>query len=67
MARRARPTVEPIALRVSDVAALLDCDRSTVYELLYSGQIRGFKLGEAAGWRVLRSDLERWIAERSGK
>jgi excisionase family DNA binding protein len=48
-------------MTVRDVAAYLNCHYSTVYRLLRSGAIPGFRLG--GDWRFRREDLDRWISD----
>ena len=54
----------PRFLRIQDVAAELDTSDSQVSALLRSGDLRGIKIGGRGVWRIERSELERWIAER---
>ncbi len=53
--------VEPL-LRVSRVAKLVDCSRTTVYEWVAAGVLPHVKLG--ASIRIPAADLQRWIDER---
>lgn len=53
--------VEPL-LRVSRVAKLVDCSRTTVYEWVAAGAIPHVKLGNTI--RIPAADLQRWIDER---
>ena len=42
-------------------------DRRTVTEWLRSGQLKGWRIsenGHAGQWRILRSELQRFIADR---
>ena len=50
-------------LRVSRVAKLVDCSRTTVYEWVAAGAIPHVKLGNAI--RIPAADLQRWIDERT--
>lgn len=45
----------PRVLTVEAVAAHLDCAEHTVYRLLTSGRLKGFKVGSA--WRVSEPEL----------
>lgn len=45
----------PRVLTVEAVAASLDCAEHTVYRLLTSGRLKGFKVGSA--WRVSEPEL----------
>jgi excisionase family DNA binding protein len=49
-------------MTVRDVAAYLGCHFTTVYRLLRSGKLPGFRLG--GDWRFRREDLDRWISDR---
>src|SRR5690348_10938764 len=61
---RCRMTDEP-ALRLKDVAERLDLHPETVRRLLASGQLRGYRPGGTkAGWRVRKSELDRFIEAR---
>ncbi len=53
--------VEPL-LRVSRVARLADCSRTTVYEWVASGTIPHVRIGGSI--RIPAADLQRWIDER---
>ena len=56
--------VRPIesAMTVRDVAKFLNVGNITVYRLVQSGELPGFKV--AGSWRFQKADLERWIDER---
>ncbi len=45
--------------RVDQVAAIFDCSKWTVYELIQSGQLRSVRLGRAI--RVTREALEEFL------
>jgi excisionase family DNA binding protein len=49
-------------MTVSEVAAYLNCHPSTVYRFLKGGELPAFHLG--GDWRFLRTELDKWIAER---
>ena len=53
---------ETEVMRLSEVATYLKCHPSTVNRLLKRGELPGFRLG--GDWRVLRSELDKWIAQR---
>lgn len=46
------------------VADELGVDRRLVYRLIDSGRLRAYRVSERA-WRVRRSDLDTFLAERS--
>jgi excisionase family DNA binding protein len=56
------PAHEAAAMTVRDVASVLSVDEKTVYRLVQSGRLPGFKVGGA--WRFLRVDLDQWIAKQ---
>jgi len=50
-----------------EVADYLHCSYYTVQKLARRGKIPGFRLlGDNGTWRVLKSELERWIAKGGG-
>ena len=49
-------------LTVSDVAEILYIGRNTVYELLNSGELKGFRIGKT--WRIPKVNLEKYIIEK---
>jgi excisionase family DNA binding protein len=52
-------------LTVPEVAALLKLNEQTVRRWLREGRLAGTYLGtRQAGWRVRRSDVERFLRER---
>lgn len=52
-------------LTLDEVAAYLKAGKRTIYRLAASGEIPAFKLGGT--WRFRKSDLDRWIASRTGE
>lgn len=55
--------LKPLLLRVEEVAQLLAIGRSTVYELIASGQLPSVKVGGAR--RVPMVEIERWVRENT--
>ncbi len=51
-------------LTVEDVMELLYVGKNTVYSLLQSGQLKGFRLGRS--WRIPRESLTKFIMEKAG-
>lgn len=49
-----------VALSLRQVAEELNVNERTVYRLARSGKLPAFRV--AGSWRVLRSDLDQWIA-----
>lgn len=54
-------------MTVPEVAEYLRVDPETVRRWLREGQLPGIHLSRAAGWRVRRSDLERFLDGRRPK
>ena len=52
-------------MSVSDVMEALDCGKNTVYELLSSGELKGFKIGIRT-WRIPRVSLEEYVLKCAG-
>jgi excisionase family DNA binding protein len=57
--------IEGEILTLEELAAYLKAGKRTVYRLASNGQIPAFKLGGT--WRFRKADLERWIADQTGK
>lgn len=51
-------------LTVEEVAAELKLGVETIRRYLRSGEIKGFRINRQAGWRVERTELERFINSR---
>lgn len=56
--------VEPRFLLLSDVAAELNVSDSQVYHMVRSGELPAIKVGGRGQWRVERSQLEKYIADK---
>jgi excisionase family DNA binding protein len=52
-------------VRVRDLARYLHCHQSTIYRLVKSGQIPGFRLG--GGWRFKIDEIDRWCQRTAVK
>ena len=50
-------------MTIREVADYLKLTEKTAYRLVAEGKIPGFKVG--GSWRFRRSEIERWIDERS--
>lgn len=50
-----RPSVETVLLTFKEAMEFLRVSRSTIYRLMWSGQLRGHKVGST--WRFYESDL----------
>ena len=55
--------MEPLLLKVADVAQLLGLGRSKVFAMLAAGELPVIRMGRSV--RVPRAALERWIVERT--
>ena len=49
-------------MTVREVAQYLNCHFFTVYRLIHQNALPGFRLGGRGLWRVLRSEIDQWIA-----
>ena len=49
-------------LTVTDVAEILYTGRNTIYELLASGDLKGFRIGKS--WRIPKQNLEEYIIHK---
>jgi len=49
---------------VYDVCDMLLIGKNRVYELLESGELKGFKIGRV--WKIPRESVEEYIRRRSG-
>jgi excisionase family DNA binding protein len=56
-------SLTPLLVRVEEAARLLSLSRSTLYELLASGQIPRVKLG--ASVRIPTAALQEWVAKNT--
>ncbi len=52
-------------LAVTDVMELLYIGRNTVYQLLNSGELKGFRIGRI--WKILRDCLSNYILTKCSK
>jgi len=59
---RGQVIAEPLLLRVEEAARMLSLSRTTVYELMESGQLPSIKCGTAR--RIPRAALDEWIAQQ---
>lgn len=50
-------------LTTQDVCEILYCGRNTVYALLSSGALRGFRVGKS-NWRIPKKNLELYILQK---
>jgi excisionase family DNA binding protein len=57
------PLSQRLLLRPEEVAAILGLGRSTIYELLRSGELPAVHIGRAT--RIPARDLHRWIEQHS--
>ncbi len=53
---------------VAEAAALLRVNPFTIRRWLRDGRLRGFSMGsDRGGWRIRRSELDRFIARAEGR
>jgi excisionase family DNA binding protein len=52
----------PVFLRVIEFARLLRVGRTTAYEMLNTGQVRGIKINDKS-WRIPRLEVDRLVAK----
>jgi excisionase family DNA binding protein len=61
-----RISFDPAAvLTVNDLARYLKVNPSTVYRLLKTGKLPGFRVG--SDWRLSKEEVERWLVELEKK
>lgn len=58
-----RPAIEPLLVRVEEAARLLSLSRSTIYEMLDSGELPSVRRGAAQ--RIPIAALHAWIARQT--
>jgi len=51
-------------LTVEEICEILYIGRNTVYELLQSGEMKGFRIGRR--WKIPREAISEYIARKSG-
>lgn len=56
-----RPSTEPTLLTFKETMDFLRVSRSTLYRLMWAGQLRGHKIGST--WRFQRQDLLALVAD----
>lgn len=56
--------IAPLSVGVEDAARIVGFSRSGIYELLASGELRGFKLGRRR--LILMTELKTWV-ERTAR
>ena len=52
---------------VPEACTLLRCHRNTLYNLIHAGEIPAFRLGKVGNWKMRRSQLEAWLADREAE
>ena len=57
--QRAEPTVN-----VQQAREMINCSRQYVYQLVDSGRLRGFRIGEQKGIRIYTQSIRDFLAER---
>jgi excisionase family DNA binding protein len=61
--RDRQPTITPLLVRVDEAARLLSLGRSTIYEMIASGELPLVTYGTAR--RIPVAALEQWVAART--
>ena len=51
-------------LRVDEVAEVLGSGKNTIYALLYSGELKGFRIGRM--WKIPRESVELYVRKNAG-
>ncbi len=62
MAITAKPFNDKL-LTVKDLAVYLNCHTSTIYRMIKSGELSGFKLG--SDWRFSLKAIDEWIRDNT--
>ena len=57
--QKAEPTVN-----VQQAREMINCSRQYVYQLVDSGRLRGFRIGEQKGIRIYTQSIRDFLAER---
>ena len=65
MSAKPLPPAQKLAYRPGDIPHVARIARSTVYELINSGQIPSFKIGKTT--LILHDDLMAFLCERAGR
>jgi excisionase family DNA binding protein len=58
------PPVESDVITLQEVADYLLCHYTTIYRIVWRGELPAFRLG--SDFRFRRSDIDKWIAEQHG-
>lgn len=61
-----RPGAESDVMTLRQVAQYLNCSYVTAHKLVQRGGIPGFRFGGSSSWRVLKSEVDKWIAKGGG-
>ena len=56
--------IEKKVFFASEVASMLGCSTYKVYELLHSGELKGFRDCEGGTWYIPAESIEEYIARR---
>lgn len=59
--------VEPIAVKVSTAAAMVDVNRVTIYNAIWRGTLPAYRAKEGGEMKVLVADLTAWIKSQAVK
>ena len=55
---------EPVLMTDSELADYLGIGKNRAYELLNSGEIKGFRIGSV--WKVTKAAVDQYICQKSG-
>lgn len=55
---------EPVLMTASELADYLGVGKNRAYELLNSGEIKGFRIGSV--WKVAKAAVDQYIYKKSG-
>ena len=55
---------EPVLMTASELADYLGIGKNRAYELLNSGEIKGFRIGSV--WKVTKAAVDQYIRQKSG-
>ena len=65
MGNRPKTATDHEIMTITELAAYLRCNRSTIYRLIKGGKLPAFRIG--ADWRFKRKLIEKWTEEQGIK
>lgn len=63
MTTQTKPAIEPLLVRVEEAARILALSRSTIYQMLDSGELPSIRRGTAR--RIPTAALREWVAQNT--